>query len=114
MTLSPGAKVQPNRSTLRSPAGLRAACSSMLDERAPTPPRFMDVANGIEAEAARDAGLHEFDDSSNCGLRVVSWREVEVAVRSGWTQIRDPRPGNLDRVWRYCAGPRGPQGWRHL
>src|SRR5664279_4277416 len=30
MTLSPGAKVQPNRSTLRSPAGLSAACSSTL------------------------------------------------------------------------------------
>src|SRR5271157_5367279 len=41
MTLSPGAKVQPNLSTLRSPAGFNAACSSMLRERAPTPPRFI-------------------------------------------------------------------------
>src|SRR6266704_225115 len=41
MTLSPGAKVQPNLSTLRSPAGFNAAWSSMLRERAPTPPRFI-------------------------------------------------------------------------
>ena len=41
VTLSPGGKVQPNRSTLRSPAGLRAACSSIFNERAPTPPRFI-------------------------------------------------------------------------
>src|SRR5437762_2727748 len=34
MTLSPGAKVQPNLSTLRSPAGFNAACSSMLSEPA--------------------------------------------------------------------------------
>jgi hypothetical protein len=38
ITLSPGAKVQPNRSTLRSPA---AACSSMFSDRAPTLPRFI-------------------------------------------------------------------------
>src|SRR5271165_3699477 len=41
MTLSPGAKIEPKRSTLRSPAGFKAACSSMLSERAPTPPRFI-------------------------------------------------------------------------
>src|SRR5260370_848130 len=41
MTLSPGAKIQPKRSTLRSPAGFSAACSSMLSDRAPTPPRFI-------------------------------------------------------------------------
>ena len=35
------AKVHPKRSTLRSPAGFNAACSSMLSERAPTPPRFI-------------------------------------------------------------------------
>src|SRR5271166_3921530 len=38
MTLSRGAKVQPKRSTLRSPAGFNAVCSSILRERAPTPP----------------------------------------------------------------------------
>src|SRR6516225_10918925 len=41
ITLSPGAKVQPNLWTLRSPAGLSAACSSMFNDRAPTPPRFI-------------------------------------------------------------------------
>src|SRR5262249_18848074 len=34
MTLSLGANVHPNRSTLRSPAGLSAACSSIFNERA--------------------------------------------------------------------------------
>jgi hypothetical protein len=41
MILSPGAKVQPKRSTLRSPAGFKAAWSSMFNERAPPPPRFI-------------------------------------------------------------------------
>ena len=41
MTLSPGAKVQPNRSTFLSPGGFSAACNSMLRDRAPTPPRFI-------------------------------------------------------------------------
>jgi hypothetical protein len=41
MTLSPGANVQPKRSTLRSPAGFNAACNSILSDRAPTPPRFI-------------------------------------------------------------------------
>src|SRR5712671_2824091 len=105
MTLSLGANVHPNRSTLRSPAGLRAACSSIFNERAPTPPRFIGqsgimaqppwhlrhntgtkhlyVTDGIEAEAARDAGLHKFDDASNGGLRLVRLYEVEVALGSG-------------------------------
>src|SRR3954447_12463171 len=41
MTLSPGAKIQPKRWILPSPAGFRAACSSRFSERAPTPPRFI-------------------------------------------------------------------------
>src|SRR5215831_17208724 len=36
-----GRKVQPNRSTLRSPAGLSVACSSMFNDRATAPPRFI-------------------------------------------------------------------------
>jgi hypothetical protein len=60
----------------------------------------LDVSNGIEAEAARDPGLHKFDDASNCSLRVFGWYEVEVALRSGWAEIRDRAPvdavGNRD------------------
>src|SRR6266404_7161930 len=41
MTLSPGQKVQPNRSMRISPGGFSAFCSSMLSERAPRPPRFI-------------------------------------------------------------------------
>src|ERR1700719_5381302 len=41
MTLSPGQKVQPNRSMRTSPGGFSAFCSSILSERAPRPPRFI-------------------------------------------------------------------------
>src|ERR1700724_206363 len=41
MTLSPGQKVQPNRSMRISPGGFSAFCSSILSERAPRPPRFI-------------------------------------------------------------------------
>src|SRR4029077_10096975 len=62
MTLSPGAKVQPNLSTLRSPAGFNAAWSSMLRERAPDAAAVhwaedLDITDWIETKAARDAGL---------------------------------------------------------
>ena len=36
-----GAEIQPNRSTRASPGGLRAYWSSMFNERAPRPPRFI-------------------------------------------------------------------------
>src|SRR6266436_2694355 len=41
MTLSPGQKVQPNRSMRISLGGFNAFCSSILSERAPRPPRFI-------------------------------------------------------------------------
>jgi hypothetical protein len=41
LTLSPIKKGVPNFSTFGSPRGLRARCSSMFSERAPSPPRFM-------------------------------------------------------------------------
>ena len=41
MTLSPGPKVQPKRSTLASPGGFKSRCSSRLSDRAPSPPRFI-------------------------------------------------------------------------
>jgi hypothetical protein len=64
MTLSPGTKVQPKRSTLTSAAGLCAFCSSMLSERSHAAPvhraQHLDVADGIEAEPCtcrtREAG----------------------------------------------------------
>ena len=51
MTLSPGANVQPNRSTLRSPAGLSAACNSMFNDRAPI--RQGKAKAGMAEELAR-------------------------------------------------------------
>src|SRR5262245_55864989 len=41
MTLSPGQKVQPKRSTRMSPGRFNAVCSSILRERAPRPPLFI-------------------------------------------------------------------------
>jgi hypothetical protein len=52
-----GAKVQPKRSTLRSPAGFKAAWSSMLSERAPTPPRFIGQSTWMSRIGSRPKRL---------------------------------------------------------
>src|SRR6202050_2010511 len=84
MTLSPGAKVQPKRSTLRSPAGFKAACNSMLSERANTAPihraEHLDIADGVQAETLWDASLDQLHDALNGGLGILGRHKVEVAV----------------------------------
>src|SRR6516165_2099597 len=91
MTLSRGAKVQPNRSTFRSPAGLSAACSSMFNDCAPAPPRFIGHSTWMSRMGwrppLRDPCLHQFDDAADGGLWIVSPNEVEVAVVSGWAEV---------------------------
>src|SRR5438132_9726173 len=49
----------------------------------------LDVANGIEAEAAGNLGLHQLDDTRYGGFGIIRLHEVEVAVRSGRTEIGD-------------------------
>src|ERR1700758_1119070 len=90
MTLSPGPKVQPNRSTLRSPAGFNAACSSMLSERAPTPPRFIGQSTWMSRMGLRPNrfGMRVFANSMMRLTEVVRRHEVEVAVGSGRAEIR--------------------------
>src|SRR4029077_13363768 len=85
MTLSPGAKVQPKRSTLRSPAGFNAACSSMLTERAPTPPRFIGQRTltsriGSRPKRRGNAGFDQLDDARNRGLGIIGFDKIEVAL----------------------------------
>src|SRR5271169_5700446 len=65
MTLSPGAKVHPNRSTLLSLAGLSAACSSMFKERAPTPPRFIGQSTWMSriGSSPKRLGIRVFTNS---------------------------------------------------
>ena len=48
--MSPGAKVQPNRSTLAPGFGFKAACSSIFRDRAPTPPISQDQADALRVE----------------------------------------------------------------
>src|SRR5258708_38317328 len=103
MTLSPGAKVQPKRSTLRSPAGFSAACSSMLSDRAPTPPRFIGHSTWMSRMGSRpnrlgDAGLHQFDDPRHCGPWIICLHEIEVAVALRLSEIGD----------RSLVNPMGP------
>ena len=91
MTLSPGAKVQPNRSTLRSPAGLSAASNSMLSERAPTPPQFIGQRTWTSRIGSRPKrrGLRVLtDDARNRGLGIVSLDEIEVTVGFRFAKIR--------------------------
>src|SRR5256714_14021413 len=85
MTLSPGAKVQPNLLTLRSPAGFNAACSFDVDGACSDAASVhraenLDIADWIETEAARDAGFDQLDDARNRGLGIVSLDKIEVAL----------------------------------
>src|SRR5262249_52907260 len=47
----------------------------------------LDVTNGIEPEARRDARFDEFNGSQHRRLRIVGWDKVEVAVPLGPGQI---------------------------
>src|ERR1700687_1951034 len=91
MTLSPGAKVRPNLTTLRSPAGFNAAWSSILRERAPTPPRFIGQRTWTSRIGSRpsgaDAGFGQLDDARNCGLGIISFDKIEIALGFGFAKI---------------------------
>src|SRR5947207_10548918 len=94
MTLSPGANVQPNRSTLRSPAGLSAACNSMFNDRAPTPPRFIGQSTWMSRMGSRPNGLGirvltSSYDAAYGGFGIVGLHEVEVGLGPGWAEIGD-------------------------
>src|SRR5438105_1063701 len=111
MTLSPGAKVQPKRSTLRSPARFNAAWSSMLSERVPTPPRFI-VTDGIEAETRGDAASYQLYNASHGGFRIFGLHEVEVAVDARWLEIRHCALANTCSAWLGLFEAAGRTGQR--
>src|SRR3954451_9586639 len=99
MTLSPGAKVQPNRSTLRSPAG----------NRAPTPPRFIGQRIWMSRMGLRPKRLgmrpHQFDDTANGIFGIVRLHEVKVAYderRARTTSLR-----HNSGTSRLAGGPKG-------
>src|SRR5581483_9317158 len=48
----------------------------------------LDIADWIEAEAARDAGLDQLDDARNRGLGIISLDKIEVALGFGFAEIR--------------------------
>ena len=83
MTLSPGQKVQPKRSTRISPGGFSAFCSSMFSDRAPSPPRFIGQSTwtsrtGSSPKRRRDAVAHHGQELLAARLRVGRLDEVEV------------------------------------
>src|SRR5262245_18495033 len=49
----------------------------------------LDVADGVEAEAARNPCLHQLDNARHGGYGIVRLHEVEVATRWGRTEIGD-------------------------
>src|ERR1700712_5041033 len=59
MTLSPGPKIQPNRSPRFSPGGFKACCNARFSARAPRPPRF------IELSVFEHSRLHPFLDQAD-------------------------------------------------
>src|ERR1700748_422305 len=83
MTLSPGEKIQPNLSTLRSPAGLSAAgTSSHWAEH-------LNVANGTEAETFGNPRLDQFDNAPHRSFWIVHLHEIKIAVTVRFAQIGD-------------------------
>src|ERR1700674_4789748 len=92
MTLSPGAKVQPKRSTWRLPAGFSAACSSILSERAPTPPRFIGHSTWMSRMGLRPKrrGMRVFtrsDDPRHGDIGLIRLHEIEIAVALRLPQV---------------------------
>src|SRR6266481_4950576 len=51
--------------------------------------KYLDVANGIEAEPFGDPRLHQFDDARHGGFGVVRLHEIEVALGSRRAEIGD-------------------------
>src|SRR5215831_3792158 len=85
MTLSPGQKVQPKRSTRISPGGFNAVCSveGAGTEAAPIHrAQHLDVAYGIEPEALRDALPHDSQQLSDAFFSVRRVDKIEVAAVS--------------------------------
>ena len=52
----------------------------------------LDVADGVQAEALGDAGLHQLQDALNGGLGIFGGNEVEVAVAGRRAGDRASRP----------------------
>src|ERR1700734_1724471 len=81
MTLSPDAKVQPKRSTLRSPAGFKFDVErTRTNAAAIHRTENLDIADGVQAETLWDASLDQLHDTWNGGLGILGRHEVEVAV----------------------------------
>ena len=72
----------------------RIQCRLQFDvERARTDPapvhrtQNLDIADGIEAEAARDAGFYQLDNAGNCRFRIICLDKIEVTLALWPTQI---------------------------
>ncbi len=72
----------------------RVQCRLQFDvERARTDPgavhrtQRLNIADGIEAEAARDAGFYQVDNVGNCSFRAIRLDKIEVALAPRLAQI---------------------------
>src|SRR5580692_4880624 len=63
----------------------------------------LNVTNGIEAEALRDACLHQFDDPRHGGFGIVRLHKIEVAVARGPGEVGSGAPVDLVRAGDYPA-----------
>ena len=92
MTLSPGAKVQPNldfalarRIQCRLEFNVEGTCS---DAAAVHRAQNLDIADWIETKAVRDAGFDQLDNARNRSLGIISLDKIEVALGFRFAKIR--------------------------
>ena len=92
MTLSPGPKVQPKRSTRASPGGFSSRCSSRFSDRAPSPPRFIGHSTWTSriGSSPNRAGMRSGHDLEQLGAR----RPRGRAARRSGSRWPGPRPGS--------------------
>src|SRR5438105_8794693 len=72
----------------------RAGCDAATVHRA----QHLNVTDGIEAEALRDAYLHQFDDPRHGGFGIVRLHKIEVAVALGPGEVGNGAPVDLVRA----------------
>jgi hypothetical protein len=95
MTLSPHAKLQPKRFTLRAPAGLSAACTSMF--RALGRP-------AVEPRGPRGPGIRNRSRGNSAIRRLVALKKERFLAERAFLWAHLCRFGQTCRYWQSAEG----------